>query len=185
MTRRIALLAALSLLASGAAAVTSSAPASAASYMEIKNMYGSNRCLSAANNAGGTPFQNGDAVLIWGCSNFTLQEWKFVPEGGNSFEVVNEVAGKCLDAENDSGGSPTENGDPVRLWTCNGNENQVWLVTPIVGGCEFGNFYAGAHGSPTVLDAVADGVDNPDENGDETQMWLQKETVNQLWSCPT
>lgn len=45
-------------------------------------------------------------------------------------QLTNGVDNLCLDAENDSGGNPSEAGDKVQLWTCNsGAANQRWDLT--------------------------------------------------------
>lgn len=53
-------------------------------------------------------------------------------------ELTNGVDNLCLDAENDSGGNPSQAGDKVQLWTCNsGATNQHWVLSMS------GDFYDG------------------------------------------
>jgi hypothetical protein len=187
MSRRIALFASLALVVSGVAAVTSSVPASAATYyQEIQSAYGSHHCLSAQDDANGNPSQNGDNVIMWGCFSGSMQEWSFVPVlNGQDWEIVNEASGKCLDAENDQYNNPDNGGDKIQLWTCNGGHNQYWSED-LNGSGQYGavyfNQWAIDHGHLTVLDALSANGWNADVDGDPTQIWPVNYDVNQYWT---
>jgi hypothetical protein len=177
MAKRIALSAALVLAISGAAAVSSSVPASAASpYAEIPSAYGSHHCLDAENDSHGNPSQNGDRVQVFTCLGGKNQEWNevLVSSQGpdtNYFKIVNEASGKCLDAENDRYDNPDNNGDKVQLFTCNGGSNQLWQLSDTIYGNVWINKYASDHGFYKVLDAYTANGWNPNINGDPVQVY--------------
>ena len=89
-------------------------------------------------------------------------------------QIINDYAGLCLDAENDSSDNPNHNGDKVQLWTCGGTKNQLWTVNG--GGSSWvtiTNAYSGK-----CLDAVASGAG---KNGDRVQLWTCTGAANQKW----
>lgn len=49
------------------------------------------------------------------------------PYPAYNVQLIMDGTNLCLDAENDSGGNPSQNGDKVQLWTCNsGADQQLW-----------------------------------------------------------
>jgi hypothetical protein len=52
--------------------------------------------------------------------------WQWQPESGNA--VVNPVSGKCLDDRR----LDTADGTQLEIFTCDGGENQQWLLPPTV-----------------------------------------------------
>jgi len=90
-------------------------------------------------------------------------------------ELTNGVENLCLDAENDSGGNPSEAGDKVQLWTCNsGATNQHWDLTMS------GDFYDG-YSSGVIYSEYSGGLclTAGGSSGDAVQMgscsWADRE----------
>lgn len=88
-----------------------------------------------------------------------------LPADIGNIQISNGYDGQCLDAENDSGGNPNDNGDKVQLWTCNsGATQQRWNIGTT-------GTITSQYGNHLCLDAETDSGGNPDDNGDKVQMW--------------
>lgn len=74
----------------------------------------------------------------------------------------------CLDAETDSGANPTQNGDKVQLWTCNGGSQQQWIEVQLANGAY--EFYSNYPYSGLALGAEQDGGGLADQCGDPIQV---------------
>lgn len=93
---------------------------------------------------------------------------------GDNVQIMNSgdggaYYGLCLDAESDSGGNPSQDGDKVQLWTCNsGAPQQRWniLATPDAGVAGIVSQDGGL-----CLAAENDSGGNPSQNGDQVQLW--------------
>ena len=92
--------------------------------------------------------------------------------------VVNGTTGSmCLDATNDATHSAASSGDPIQLWSCNGDSQQKWNFNENVG--SYGtitNGYAGL-----CLDARDDATYNPGTDGDPVQLWSCNGGSQQQW----
>lgn len=96
--------------------------------------------------------------------------------GNTSF--INGISGNmCLDAKNDATHSPSTNGDPVQLWSCNGGTQQHWNFNENVG--SYGTVTNAASGK--CLDATNDASHNPGTNGDPVQLWTCNGGAQQQW----
>ncbi|KAJ3319856.1 hypothetical protein HDU76_000431 [Blyttiomyces sp. JEL0837] len=60
------------------------------------------------------------------CVEDEAQQYRFIATSDGYFNVVNQETGYCLDVSN----SAVDNGSPVALFTCNGQDNQKWSVKP-------------------------------------------------------
>lgn len=85
----------------------------------------------------------------------------------------------CLDAEDDSGGNPSQDGDRVQMWQCNGGNNQEWSFVSVLNGQDW---QIVNEASGKCLDAEADQYGDPDSNGDRIQLWTCNGGHNQYWS---
>lgn len=138
---------------------------------------GYNLCLDAENDDGGNPGQNGDKVQLWTCNSGAAQQhWNINCDDGDycQYAPIATITSQygnhlCLDAENDSGSNPSQNGDKVQMWTCSGGENQQWEVYATSnGGYAFQNLYGNGNG--LVLGAENDDGGNPSQCGDNVQV---------------
>lgn len=147
--------------------------------VEIVNGSGNQLCLDAETDSSGNPSENGDRVQLWSCTGGTNQLWRFVNNDDGPGEIINALGNKCLDAENDSKGNPTQNGDKIQLWTCTGALNQEWYPINEGGGY---SILVNQDGIGGVLDAEADSNGNPNEDGDKIQIWTGTDGTNQDWA---
>jgi hypothetical protein len=168
-TRAIA--GAAALMAAAAAVVWPTSPATAAGAVpaaatiswradSILDAY--HICLDAENDAGGKPNRDGDRVQVWECNAQAQQGWHFWELSFDRYYVQNDFAGLCLDAENDGASSPYNWGDKVQLWTCNGQEQQIWRLTSTGMVNDLSGLY---------LEAEDDALLHPWENGDGVRLW--------------
>ncbi|MFI7601842.1 RICIN domain-containing protein [Actinoplanes sp. NPDC049681] len=166
------------ILGAGPARAASS-DAALAALSAIRNGYGNRLCLDAKNDAGGNPNNNGDTIQLWSCNGGSQQGWGLslaaVDGNGTYWWTIQNQYGNhlCLDAKNDSGGNPNNNGDKVQLWTCSGASQQQWDV----GGTTIRNRY----GNHLCLDAKNDSGGNPNNNGDKVQLWTCSGASQQDW----
>jgi len=101
-----------------------------------------------------------------------------VPTTG-SYEHLNPAhfVSLVMDARSDLHTNPTNNGDPVQVWTDSATANQTFNIIPDGSG----NFTIVSNVSGKCLDAVWDSHHNPWMNGDKLQLWTCRGTSNQLW----
>lgn len=151
--------------------------------IQIMSFSGRGLCLDAENDSGGSPSDNGDKVQLWTCNGgATQQRWDIEFGVGQTGQIVNEGGGLCLDAETDSGGNPSDNGDKVQLWACNiGASQQQWFLSQLADGSyEFTSSYAGL-----VLAAESDSGGDPADCGDLIQVQDWTSASSQTWSPTT
>jgi hypothetical protein len=141
----------------------------AVSGVQIVNA-NSGLCLDAETDSGGNPDESGDKVQLWTCnSGATQQRWN-INFGLASIGTITSSYGNhlCLDAETDSGGNPTQNGDKVQMWTCNsGASQQMWTQFGSSSGALFVNIYS----RTTYLAAEDDAGGDPSQTGDFIGVW--------------
>jgi Ricin-type beta-trefoil lectin domain-like len=82
-----------------------------------------------------------------------------------------------MDARSDSRVNPATNGDPVQVWDSLGSANQRFQVVAMGSG----SYELRSAVSGKCLDAIADGRNRPDMNGDKLQLWACLGNSNQLW----
>lgn len=148
------------------------------------------KCLDAEDDGGGNPQVAGDHIQVYDCLPRANQDWIFEGTTGNWEEIQNADGNLCLDAMYWGEGSsrlPSNNGDPVQLWPCNGGENQQWrlIYDPSNGFYKLQNEYSTIRNHETVLDATYWGAGSshtPDINGDPVQLWSWNEQSEQLWT---
>jgi hypothetical protein len=91
----------------------------------------SNKCMSLAGNSAA----NGTGIIQWSCAASASpgdgQVFTIVPVSSNSFQIVINSTGKCLDVT----GASTANGAWLQEWDCGspGQSNQSWYIVPIAG----------------------------------------------------
>jgi hypothetical protein len=100
------------------------------SYGTIQNGYGG-LCLDAQSDNTHSPKTNGDPVQLWTCNGGTQQQWEPRYAGTNGvtsyYAFVNKASGLVLDAREDATHSPSQDGDPMQLWSGQYTVNQFWL----------------------------------------------------------
>ncbi|KAJ3319857.1 hypothetical protein HDU76_000432 [Blyttiomyces sp. JEL0837] len=72
------------------------------------------------------PSPAGTQLQLYSNNGGQAQQYRFVPTNDGYFNVVNQETGYCLDVSNNK----VDNGSPVALFTCNGQDNQKWSVKP-------------------------------------------------------
>lgn len=82
-----------------------------------------------------------------------------------------------MDARTDSQVNPMTNGDPIQVWDSLGSTNQRFQVVAMGSG----RYQLRSAVSGKCLDAIADGRNRPDVNGDKLQLWACLGNSNQLW----
>ena len=152
-------------------------------YVPLTNGY-DGLCLDAENDSGGNPNESGDKVQLWTCnSGATQQYWNVSATIGSWGPITSEYGNHlCLDAENDSGGNPSQNGDKVQMWTCNSNAiQQQWLLeTGPDDSLAFVNEYDTSQ--TIVLAAENDSGGNPSQCGDNVQVQTWASQSEQTWN---
>lgn len=80
-------------------------------------------CMDDANGS----ITDGNRVKIYTCNGVhTSQNWVIEPDG------TIQIQGHCLDlTSNATTGNGMLDGAPVQLWTCNGQDNQQWVIGPL------------------------------------------------------
>lgn len=94
--------------------------------------------------------------------------------------VANRGGDLCLDAQKDSTGWPTWNGDRVQLWGCNYQQHQRWFWQAL----DFDGqdtWFQVVNGYGLCLDAKNDTVRTPNEDGDPVQLWNCTQAPWQQW----
>jgi hypothetical protein len=83
----------------------------------------SGKCVDAVNaTAAGVLVQNG-------CGGASWQAWRFQPVSGNTYTIVNNGSGLCMDI---NGGSTANNANVIQ-WSCNGAPNQTYQLNLVSG----------------------------------------------------
>ncbi|KAJ3308264.1 hypothetical protein HDU76_004047 [Blyttiomyces sp. JEL0837] len=70
------------------------------------------------------PSAPGTQLQLYSSNGGQAQQFRFEPTDDGYFTVINQETGYCLDVSN----SAIDNGSPVALFTCNGQDNQKWSV---------------------------------------------------------
>jgi Ricin-type beta-trefoil lectin domain-like len=78
----------------------------------------SGRCLDKSLDK---PDADGNAVYLYDCNYTTNQLWR-IRNDGDSYELVNQSDGRCLDISNYG----WEDGATIQVWTCTFAWNQRW-----------------------------------------------------------
>ncbi len=124
---------------------------------------------------------NGTRVVLGYCDG-TYFQWTFYPQAptGQSDWFTIQQGGMCLDAENDAGGSPNNDGDKVQIWQCLPNDmQQQWYPWPEANGnFEFVNRY----NTSMVLDAKSDSGWGTTVIGTPLQLWTANYSQQQEWT---
>jgi len=109
---------------------------------------------------------SGNPIQIWAAATTSNQNWNWASVGANTWNAA--VNGPyCLD---DDGGGV---GVQVKIWPCNGGNNQKWVSAAVSGGYNFAHY-----GSSICLDVrqagTANGtpVQNYTCNGTNAQTWI-------------
>ncbi len=162
----------------------STSPANASNIQILNGFPGYELCLDAENDSGGNPNQSGDKVQLWTCNvNATQQRWN-VNFGVGTVGTITSQYGNhlCLDAETDSGGNPTDNGDKIQMWTCNSNATQQkWTLVGVSNGSwTFVNQYDPS--ADIVLAAENDSGGSPSQCGDNVQVQSWAGQFAQTWN---
>ncbi|MEV4561907.1 RICIN domain-containing protein [Kitasatospora sp. NPDC049285] len=86
-------------------------------------------------------YTEGARAFQYYCDNYDDQKWWFHPDSGDvGFQVSNENSAQCLEVAD----WRTDNGAPVRQWTCTGGANQKWKIRSNGwAGWELINMYSG------------------------------------------
>lgn len=152
-------------------------------YTPITNGY-DGLCLDAETDSGGNPDESGDKVQLWTCnSGATQQYWNIGATLGGYGPITNDYGNHlCLDAENDSGGNPSQNGDKVQMWTCNsGAIQQQWELESVSNGSYvFINEYDTS--TTIVLAAENDSGGSPSQCSDNVQVQTWTAQPEQTWN---
>ena len=97
------------------------------------------------------------------------QIWHFVRQSDNSYKIINEYNGKCMDACNWG----TENGTKVGTWTDSGVSAQRWYLV------QSGNGYKI---KASYTDLYLDCCNNSDDAGTKIQLYQNNDTPAQLFN---
>jgi hypothetical protein len=128
----------------------------------------------------GGSLANGTRVVLGYCEGADYG-WTFYPQAptGSSDWYTIQLGGKCLDAENDAGGSPNNDGDKVQIWDCLPNDmQQQWYPWPLANGdSEFVNRF----NTSMVLDARSDSGWGTTVVGTPLQLWTANYSQQQEW----
>ncbi|MFJ3906437.1 ricin-type beta-trefoil lectin domain protein [Streptomyces sp. NPDC090025] len=142
-------------LAAGGLAVTTGAPAQAATGT-ITGIGG--KCVDVA----GAATANGTAVQLYDCNGTSAQNWDVRTDG------TVRALGKCLDVTS----AGTADGTKIQLWDCNGSAAQRWTVT------------AARDLVNPAADKCLDATGNSSANGTRLQIWSCTGAANQKWTAP-
>jgi hypothetical protein len=85
-------------------------------YVRIRSIH-SNKCLDVSGTADGSELQQYD------CYNGTNQQFTLRNTSNGYVEIVDRRSGKCVDVP----GYSTSNGTILKIYPCNGGNNQQWL----------------------------------------------------------
>lgn len=78
----------------------------------------SGQCLTVSDtNAGTRPKQDG-------CDGSAQQRWQFTALAADTYLIVNQASGKCLDVNDES----KDDGAKIQQWDCHQGANQLWKV---------------------------------------------------------
>ena len=164
-------------LAVGFAGAGSASASSTLGTRILENAMG-NTCLSGGSS-------DGAQVVVAAPCNLGVdkaQNWTFSMAAGGS-GTVKDGYGLCLDARNDSTSNPSDPGDPIQVWSCNGGSQQDWYVG--VAFDQNGEQYIYLQNEDSaggyVLDARNDANHSAGANGDPVQLWSYNKTLNQQW----
>ena len=124
---------------------------------------------------------NGTRVVLGSCEGYNFI-WSFYPKAptGQSDWFTIQLGNMCLDAENDAGGSPNNDGDKVQIWQCLPNDmQQQWYPWPEANGnYEFVNRF----NTSMVLDARSDSGWGSTVIGTPLQLWTANYQPQQEWT---
>jgi glucosylceramidase len=88
------------------------------------------------------------------------------------YEVVSQLSGACVDAQNQG----TGNGTPLQQWACGGTQNQMWQFRATSGGY----YQIVERSAPTQAWDVTGGA-GATANGTKLQLWAYGGGTNQQW----
>jgi peptidoglycan hydrolase-like protein with peptidoglycan-binding domain len=127
------------------------------------------RCLEAGLGSGVLD------VEVWGCADKAAQKWALyrVPGQDAQYLVVNQDNHRCLDAD---AGTAGQNGQGVRVRTCDGSSAQRWRPGP---SAVFGGRTLVSVPDGFCLDAEAE---TSGQDGQPVQGWSCAGSVNQVWN---
>jgi hypothetical protein len=165
-----------------AASITGAGSASASSGLGTRNLGNAFKglCLSGGSSDGV------QVVVVTNCnlSGSNAQNWTFSGTTGG-LNTIKDGYGLCLDARFDSTHNPSQLGDPVQVWSCNGGPQQEWDVEVAFdsNGEQFIVLYnqASPGGGSYVLDARNDANHSAGANNDPVQLYQYNGTLNQQW----
>jgi hypothetical protein len=165
-----------------AASITGAGPASASSGLGTRTLENAMRglCLSSGNSPGN------QVVVSTTCTSSLGATWTFSGAAGGSNTLKNGY-GLCLDARDDSTHNPSQLGDPVQVWSCNGGSQQEWDVEVAYdsNNVQYIKLFNEASAGGYVLDARNDGNHSAGTSGDPVQLYQYNGTSNQHWGVLT
>ena len=119
---------------------------------------------------------NGAAVIQWGSTGGTNQQWTLGQVSGNVYTLTGVGSGKCLEVPDQS----TAQGTGLDVWTCNGGANQEWALDAT------GSYTSSSNASYTLVNLnsglVADVTGASATAGAVVEQWAATGGTNQTWT---